>query len=100
MVQTAAPKGTPIMASGSGTIEMARWWEPMVNILELNTIQNKTAYAHLNSYARIRPGAKVKQGQIIGYVGSTGNQLDFLHYDFSKWQEKKLSTFKLPSGRT
>src|SRR5210317_1058677 len=66
----AAPKGTPVMASGSGTIEMASWngaYGKYVRIRH-NSIY-KTAYAHLSRFGKkIRRGAKVQQGQIISYV--------------------------------
>ena len=100
----AAPKGTPIMASGSGTIEMAKWWGAYGKYIRIkHNSKYKTAYAHLNSYARgIRPGAKVKQGQIIGYVGSTGRSTGpHLHYEvLVNGKRKNSQRLKLPSGRT
>ncbi len=100
----AAPKGTPIMASGSGTIEMARWWGAYGKYIRIkHNSKYKTAYAHLNSYARgIRPGAKVKQGQIIGYVGSTGRSTGpHLHYEvLVNGKRRNSQRLKLPSGRT
>ena len=63
----------------------------------------KTAYAHLNNYARgIRPGVKVKQGQIIGYVGSTGRSTGpHLHYEvLVNGKRMNSQRLKLPSGRT
>ena len=100
----AAPKGTPIMASGSGTIEMAKWWGAYGKYIRIkHNSKYKTAYAHLNSYARgIRPGAKVKQGQIIGYVGSTGRSTGpHLHYEvLVNGKRRNSQRLKLPSGRT
>ena len=100
----AAPKGTPIMASGSGTIEMAKWWGAYGKYIRIkHNSKYKTAYAHLNSYARgIRPGAKVKQGQIIGYVGSTGRSTGpHLHYEvLVNGKRMNSQRLKLPSGRT
>jgi murein DD-endopeptidase MepM/ murein hydrolase activator NlpD len=99
----AAPKGTPIMASGSGTIEVVKWWGAYGKYIRIkHNTKYKTAYAHLNSYARgIRPGAKVKQGQIIGYVGSTGRSTGpHLHYEvLVNGKRRNSQRLKLPSGR-
>ena len=100
----AAPKGTPIMASGSGTVEVVKWWGAYGKYIRIkHNSKYKTAYAHLNSYARgIRPGVKVKQGQIIGYVGSTGRSTGpHLHYEvLVNGKRKNSQRLKLPSGRT
>ena len=100
----AAPKGTPIMASGSGTIEAAKWWGAYGKYIRIkHNSKYKTAYAHLNSYARgIRPGTKVRQGQIIGYVGSTGRSTGpHLHYEvIVNGRKMNSQRLKLPSGRT
>ncbi len=100
----AAPKGTPIMASGSGTVEVAKWWGAYGKYIRIkHNSKYKTAYAHLNNYARgIRPGVKVKQGQIIGYVGSTGRSTGpHLHYEvLVNGKRKNSQRLKLPSGRT
>ena len=100
----AAPKGTPIMASGSGTVETAKWWGAYGKYIRIkHNSKYKTAYAHLNSYAKgIRPGAKVRQGQIIGYVGSTGRSTGpHLHYEVIVNGKKMNSQrLRLPSGRT
>ena len=100
----AAPKGTPIMASGSGIIEVAKWNGAYGKYIRIrHNSKYKTAYAHLNGYARgIKRGAKVRQGQIIGYVGSTGRSTGpHLHYEVlingKRINSQKL---KLPSGRT
>ena len=99
----AAPKGTPVMASGSGTIEMASWngaYGKYVRIRHNSTY--KTAYAHLSRFGKkIRRGAKVQQGQIIGYVGSTGRSTGpHLHYEVLV-QNKRVNSqrLKLPSGK-
>jgi len=99
----AAPKGTPIMASGSGTIEVASWngaYGKYVRIRHNSTY--KTAYAHLSRFGKnIRRGAKVQQGQIIGYVGSTGRSTGpHLHYEVLV-QNKRVNSqrLKLPSGK-
>ncbi len=100
----AAPKGTPIMASGSGTVEAVKWWGAYGKYIRIkHNSKYKTAYAHLNGYARgIRPGVKVRQGQIIGYVGSTGRSTGpHLHYEVIVNGKKMNSQrLKLPSGRT
>ena len=99
----AAPKGTPIMASGSGTIEMASWngaYGRYVRIRHNSTY--KTAYAHLSRFGKnIRRGAKVQQGQIIGYVGSTGRSTGpHLHYEvLIKNKRVNSQNLKLPSGK-
>jgi len=99
----AAPKGTPIMASGSGTIEMASWngaYGKYVRIRHSSTY--KTAYAHLSRFGKnIRRGAKVQQGQIIGYVGSTGRSTGpHLHYEvLIKNKRVNSQNLKLPSGK-
>ena len=99
----AAPKGTPIMASGSGTVEMASWngaYGKYVRIRHSSTY--KTAYAHLSRFGKnIRRGAKVQQGQIIGYVGSTGRSTGpHLHYEvLIKNKRVNSQNLKLPSGK-
>lgn len=100
----AAPKGTPIMASGSGIIEAARWNGAYGKYIRIrHNSKYKTAYAHLNSYARgVKRGAKVRQGQIIGYVGNTGRSTGpHLHYEvIVNGKRKNSQRLKLPSGRT
>ena len=66
--------GTPIMASGSGTVTRARWCGGGGNCVKIkHNSTYETIYAHMKAFARgIKEGRKVKQGQIIGYVGSTG----------------------------
>lgn len=80
----AAPKNTPIMAAGSGTVELAGWNGGFGNcIIIRHANQYKTLYAHMNAFANgVRKGSKVKQGQIIGYVGTTGVSTgNHLHYE-------------------
>ena len=100
----AAPSGTPIMASGSGTVTRARWCGGGGNCVKIkHNSTYETIYAHMKSFARgIKEGRKVKQGQIIGYVGSTGLSTGpHLHYEVivngKKVNSQKL---KLPSGKT
>ena len=99
----AAPSGTPIMASGSGTVTRARWCGGGGNCVKIkHNSTYETIYAHMRSFAKgIKEGRKVKQGQIIGYVGSTGMSTGpHLHYEVvvngKKVNSQKL---KLPSGK-
>ncbi len=99
----AAPKGTPIMASGSGTVTRARWCGGGGNCVKIkHNSTYETIYAHMSKFASgIKEGRKVKQGQIIGYVGSTGLSTGpHLHYEVvvngKKVNSQKL---KLPSGK-
>ena len=99
----AAPTGTPIMASGSGTVTRARWCGGGGNCVKIrHNSTYETIYAHMSKFASgIKEGRKVKQGQIIGYVGSTGLSTGpHLHYEVvvngKKVNSQKL---KLPSGK-
>ena len=99
----AAPSGTPIMASGSGTVTRARWCGGGGNCVKIkHNSSYETIYAHMKAFAKgIKEGRKVKQGQIIGYVGSTGLSTGpHLHYEVivngKKVNSQKL---KLPSGK-
>lgn len=79
-----APRGTPIFASGAGTIEKAGRFGGYGNYIRIrHNGSTKTAYGHLNGFAKgIRPGVKVRQGQVIGYVGTTGRSTGpHLHYE-------------------
>lgn len=79
-----APRGTPIFASGAGTIEKAGRFGGYGNFIRIrHNSTTKTAYGHLNGFAKgIRPGVKVRQGQVIGYVGTTGRSTGpHLHYE-------------------
>ena len=99
----AAPSGTPIMASGSGTVTRARWCGGGGNCVKIkHNSTYETVYAHMKAFAKgVKEGRKVKQGQIIGYVGSTGLSTGpHLHYEVivngKKVNSQKL---KLPSGK-
>ncbi|MDA7713993.1 M23 family metallopeptidase [Candidatus Pelagibacter sp.] len=99
----AAPMGTPIMASGTGIITRARWCGGGGNCVKIkHNSTYQTIYAHMKNFARgIKEGARVKQGQIIGYVGSTGKSTGpHLHYEVVK-NGKKINSqkLKLPSGK-
>ena len=99
----AAPKGTPIMASGHGVVVKARWCGGggyCVKIKHNSTYS--TVYAHMSKFAKgIKKNVRVKQGQIIGYVGSTGKSTGpHLHYEVIENGKKINSqTLKLPSGK-
>jgi murein DD-endopeptidase MepM/ murein hydrolase activator NlpD len=99
----AAPSGTPIMASGSGTVTRARWCGGGGNCVKIkHNSTYETVYAHMKNFARgIKEGRKVKQGQIIGYVGSTGLSTGpHLHYEVIVNGKKVNSQrLKLPSGK-
>ena len=99
----AAPEGTPIMASGSGTVTRAKWCGGGGNCIKIkHNSTYTTVYAHLKNFAKgIKKGKKVKQGQIIGYVGSTGMSTGpHLHYEVIVNGKKVNSqTLKLPSGK-
>ena len=100
----AAPMGTPIMASGSGLITRARWCGGGGNCIKIkHNSTYETIYAHMKNFARgIKEGIRVKQGQIIGYVGSTGKSTGpHLHYEVVVNGKKVNSQrLKLPSGKT
>jgi len=100
----AAPSGTPIMASGSGTVTRARWCGGGGNCIKIkHNSTYETIYAHMKAFAKgIKEGRKVKQGQIIGYVGSTGLSTGpHLHYEVLVNGKKVNSQrLKLPSGKT
>jgi murein DD-endopeptidase MepM/ murein hydrolase activator NlpD len=99
----AAPEGTPIMASGNGIIQKAGWCGGGGNCVKIkHNTTYETIYAHMSKFARgIKKGVRVKQGQTIGYVGSTGKSTGpHLHYEViingKKVNSQKL---KLPSGK-
>ena len=99
----AAPMGTPVMASGDGIIKKASWCGGGGNCIKIkhNSVY-ETIYAHLSKFAKIsKVGQRVRQGQIIGYVGSTGKSTGpHLHYEVVKNGKKINSqTLKLPSGK-
>ena len=99
----AAPMGTPIMASGNGKIKKAGWCGGGGNCIVIkHNSTYQTVYAHMSKFAKgIRSGVRVKQGQTIGYVGSTGKSTGpHLHYEVI-FNGKKVNsqTLKLPSGK-
>ncbi len=99
----AAPLGTPIMASGDGVIKKAGWCGGGGNCVVIkHNSTYQTVYAHMSKFAKgIRNGVRVRQGQTIGYVGSTGKSTGpHLHYEVivngKRINSQKL---KLPSGK-
>tara|TARA_A100000164_G_scaffold361254_1_gene375791 strand:- start:185 stop:1474 length:1290 start_codon:yes stop_codon:yes gene_type:complete len=99
----AAPEGTPIMASGDGLVKKAGWCGGGGNCIVIkHNSTYQTIYAHMSKFAKgVRSGVRVKQGQTIGYVGSTGKSTGpHLHYEViingKKVNSQKL---KLPPGK-
>ncbi len=83
-VDFAASRGTPIMAAGDGVIERSGPYGSFGNYVRIRHAQGyKTAYAHMNAIKKgVRTGARVRQGEVIGYVGSTGRSTGpHLHYE-------------------
>ncbi len=102
-VDFAAPIGTPIYAGGNGIIEYVGRNGGYGNYIRIRHNNGyKTAYAHLSSYNKgISKGVRVNQGDVIGYVGSTGNSTGpHLHYEII-YQNKHINPLKLklPSGK-
>tara|TARA_B100001027_G_scaffold43196_1_gene27862 strand:+ start:287 stop:1516 length:1230 start_codon:yes stop_codon:yes gene_type:complete len=100
----AAPEGTPIMASGDGIILKAGWCGGGGNCVKIKHNKTyQTIYAHMKNFSKISiPGKRVKQGQIIGYVGSTGLSTGpHLHYEVIE-NGKKINSqlLKLPPGKS
>jgi murein DD-endopeptidase MepM/ murein hydrolase activator NlpD len=102
-IDFAAPRGTPVYAAGRGTIEAAGrngGYGKYIRIRHNGSY--KTAYAHLKGYARgVRRGKRVRQGQVIGYVGSTGRSTGpHLHYEIIRNnRQMNPKRLNLPSGR-
>lgn len=100
----AARTGTPIMAAGSGVVEYSGWngsYGKYIRIRHNSTY--KTAYAHMSAIKRgVTPGARVKQGQVIGFVGSTGRSTGpHLHYEILLNNRKvNPMTVRLPAGKS
>jgi murein DD-endopeptidase MepM/ murein hydrolase activator NlpD len=102
-VDWAAPMGTPIYASGNGVIEKMGWeggYGRFIRIRHANGYQ--TAYGHMSAFARnIDEGKRVRQGQVIGYVGSTGLSTGaHLHYEIIvNGRHVDPMKLRLPRGR-
>ena len=99
----AAASGTPIYAGGDGTVEMAGTNGAYGRYIRIrHNATYSTAYAHMRRLARgMRRGTRVKQGQVIGYVGTTGRSTGpHLHYEIlSKGRQVNPMKVKMPSGR-
>ncbi|MEQ9505881.1 MAG: M23 family metallopeptidase [Hyphomonas sp.] len=99
----AAPTGTPVYAAGNGTVQRASRYGGYGNYIKIKHSGGyETAYAHLSRYARgVKAGRKVKQGEVIGYVGSTGASTGpHLHYEvYIKGSPVNVMSLKLPNGR-
>ena len=99
-IDFAARKGTPIYAAGDGIIERANFYGGYGRYIRIrHNSQYKTAYAHLSKFAKkIKKNAKVKQGDIIGYVGTSGRSTGpHLHYEVL-FNQKQINpnTLKMP----
>ena len=100
----AAPEGTPIMASGDGVIIKAGWCGGGGNCVKIKHNKTyQTIYAHMKNFSNLAiPGNRIKQGQVIGYVGSTGMSTGpHLHYEVIE-NGKKINSqlLKLPPGKS
>ena len=102
-VDFAAPTGTPIFAAGNGVVEFAGKNGGYGNYIRIRHDSTyKTAYAHLNGFKKgVYGGVRVKQGDVIGFVGSTGRSTGpHLHYEIIvNGKQVNPATLKLPSGR-
>lgn len=103
-IDFAAPTGTPVFAAGTGVIEMAGWNAGYGRYIRIrHDGAYDTAYAHLHGFARgIGKGRRVRQGQIIGYVGTTGQSTGpHLHYEVMRNNAQvDPQGVKLPTGRS
>ncbi len=101
-VDFAAPTGTPVYAAGDGVIERANRFSSYGNYVRIRHNSTlKTAYAHLHKFAKgIRSGVRVKQGQVIAYVGTTGRSTGpHLHYEvLVNGQQVNPKSVDLPQG--
>ncbi|WP_140984540.1 M23 family metallopeptidase [Asticcacaulis tiandongensis] len=87
-VDFGAPTGTPVYAAGDGVVADAKWWGGYGRWVRVtHTKEWQTGYAHLSRIA-VKPGQRVKQGELIGYVGSTGNSTG-PHLHFEVWHKNR-----------
>ncbi len=96
-IDFAAPTGTPIMAAGSGVVEKIGRWGSYGNYIRIRHDGGySTAYAHMSRYAKgLRSGQRVRQGEIIGYIGATGRVTGaHLHYEVLH-QNKHINPMKV-----
>ncbi len=98
----AAPSGTPIFAAGDGVIEKAGWFSSFGKYVRIrHNSKLKTAYAHMKAIkSSVKKGTRVKQGQVIGYVGTTGRSTGpHLHYEvISNGSQVNPRSVNLPTG--
>jgi murein DD-endopeptidase MepM/ murein hydrolase activator NlpD len=103
-VDWAAPRGTPIYAAGTGVVEKAEWEGGYGRYIRVRHAYGyETAYGHMSAFARgIHAGSKVRQGQLIGYVGSTGLSTGaHVHYEILvNGRFVDPNRIKLPRGRS
>ena len=101
-VDFAARTGTPIFAAGDGVIEKAGWFSSYGKYIRIrHNSQLKTAYAHMSKIrSNVKPGTRVTQGQVIGYVGTTGRSTGpHLHYEVIKnGRQVNPRSVNLPTG--
>jgi murein DD-endopeptidase MepM/ murein hydrolase activator NlpD len=103
-VDWAAPYGTPIFASGNGVVEKAEWeggYGKYVRLKHANGYE--TAYGHMSAFAKgMEPGKRVRQGQVIGFIGSTGQSTGaHVHYEILvNGRFVDPMRIKLPRGRS
>ncbi len=99
----AAPIGTPILAAGDGTVVRAGPFSSYGNYVRIRHANGyETAYAHMSRFARgMRAGARVQQGQVIGYVGNTGRSTGpHLHYEvMHRGRQVNPMTLRVANGR-
>lgn len=99
----AAPTGTPILAAGDGTVVRSGPFSTYGNYVRVRHANGyETAYAHMSRFARgVRAGTRVRQGQIIGYVGTTGRSTGpHLHYEvLRRGQQVNPMTLRVANGR-
>lgn len=102
-VDYAAPRGTPVRATANGIIKHRKYIGALGNVVYIKHGANYVSvYAHLSKFARgLRTASKVKKGQIIGYVGSTGRSTgSHLHYELRyKGKRKNPLTWRLPKQK-
>lgn len=102
-VDWSAKRGTPIFAAGNGVIEDAKWFSGYGRWIKIRHANGyKTGYAHMSRFAKgMKPGTRVRQGQVIGYVGSTGLSTGpHLHYEvIVNGRHVDPMRIRLPRGR-
>jgi len=103
-IDFAAPRGTPIFAAGNGTIDKIGRNGGYGNYIRIRHNDSyETAYAHMKGFAKgLKQGSRVKQGDVIGYVGTTGRSTGpHLHYEILKNNAQvNPIRVKMPSGKT